>query len=132
VSVVLLIFGVVLGCCGLGLTGLGVSMVGTGSVGPGGLGLAVGLLTSYGAYLLVRAAVRTRRELKGHPPSPTERAERRGAVRSIVGFTLAAAVASVFLPIPGFERVIVVIVLVLVVPLHLAAEFEPPKNKRHR
>jgi hypothetical protein len=100
-----------------------------GSAGPGSLGIAAGLLTSYGAYSFGRAAVRTRRQLKNHPPTRKERVARRSAVRYIVGFTVYVAVVNVALPVPALLRVVSVITVVLVVPVYLAVEFEPPKNR---
>ena len=127
--VIFVVFGVMLGSCGLGLTGMGAWMALSGSVGPEGLGMACGLLVTYGAYLFGRAAVRTRRELTAHPPTPKERTARRSAVRHIVGFSICVVVVSTAAPVPAFLRMVGVVTVVLVVPLFLAVEFEPPKNR---
>ena len=120
--------GLALSACGLGLVGVGVGLAVEGSVGAGALGLACGLLVSYGGYLFGRAAVRTRRQLHDHPLTPPEARSRRASVKHVLAYTTAVIVGDLVLPVPTGVRVVAAIGALLVVPLILVVDIEPPKR----
>ena len=129
VVVVIVLFATMLGAAGGGLVGLGVAMAARGEVGPGILAIVIGLVVSYGAYLFVRAAWRTRRALHAYPVTTDQRNDRRRRVWAIVGYGFAVAAGSVFAPVPGPVRVLSVVAGLLAIPVLLAVEFEPPKRR---
>ena len=121
------IFGALLGACGVGLVGLGIGMLAEGQ-GAGVVGIVCGLPVCYGAYLFGRAAFRTRRDLQAHPLKPEQRRSRRARVRFVLVYTVSLIVGAVALPGPTPFRVLMAAFAVLVVPVILAGEFEPPKR----
>jgi hypothetical protein len=129
VIVVFALFAVMLGAAGSGLVGLGAVMATRGEVGPGLLGVAIGLLVLYGAYLFARVARRTRRALLSDPCSPSERSDTRKRALAVFAYVLAAAAGSALMPAPIAVRVMAAIGALLVLPLLLAREFEPPKSE---
>jgi hypothetical protein len=111
------------------LVGLGGVMAVRGEAGPGILAIAIGLVVSYGAYLFMRAAWRTRRALHAHPGTANQRNARRQRAWAIVGYGFLVAAGSVFAPVPVPVRVLSAVGALLVVPAVLAVEFEPPKRR---
>jgi hypothetical protein len=129
VIVVFALFAVMLGAAGFSLVGLGGVMATRGEVGAGLLSLAVGVLVLYGAYLFARVARRTRRALLSDPSSPIERSDTQKRALGVFAYAFAVAAGSALMPVPTPVRVIGVISALLVLPLLLAREFEPPKNR---
>ena len=123
------IFGALLAGCGVGLVALGIGMLFE-SNSAGVVGVICGLPACYGSYLFWRAALRVRRDLHDRPPSLQQQRSRRRKVGALLGYT-AATIAGVFtLPMPGLIRVLTVVATLIVVPVILAAEFEPPKRRK--
>jgi hypothetical protein len=119
-----------LGAAGLGLIGLGIVMAAHGDLGPAGVGVAVGFLTLFGAYLFGRAALRTHRELISHPPTREQHRERRRRILGAIVWTIAFIASALFTPIPIAVRVIGAVIGLLALPIYLALEFEPRKSGR--
>ncbi len=129
VIVVFALFAVMLGAAGSGLVGLGSVMATRGEVGAGLLSLAIGVLVLYGAYLFARVARRTRRAVLSDPSSPAERTETRKRALGVFAYALTVAAGSALTPVLTPVRVIGAIGALLVLPLLLAREFEPPKSR---
>jgi peptidoglycan/LPS O-acetylase OafA/YrhL len=127
---VFLLFATMLGAAGGGLVGLSGVMAARGEAGAGALSLVIGLVALYGAYLFARAAWRTSRAFR--VATPDERSDWRKRACAIVGYAFLVAAGSVFTPVPAPVRVIGAVVALLVVPVVLAREFEPPKRKRSK
>jgi hypothetical protein len=113
---------------GLGLTAMAVAMA-TSDLG-GLVVVGIGLFVCYGGYLFGRAAVRTRRELRLHPPTPEERLSRRRNIRHTVIFVAVMGLGNLALPLPMGVRVISAVGPLLILPLVLVVDFEPPKKRR--
>jgi hypothetical protein len=126
------LFAACLAAAGLYLAGIGAVDGYRGDWGTASFAICIGAFVNYGAYLFARAAWRTRRERRTHPATPAEKTTRRRVVRGYLLFALAQAAFAFALPgsVPGGVRVLSVIGVVLVIPLWLAREFEPPKRTR--
>lgn len=127
VIVVFALFAVMLGVAGSGLVGLGAVMATRGEVGGGLVGLSMGVLVLYGGYLFTRVAWRTRRALLSD--SPVERSNIRKRALGSLLYLLVVAAGDAVMPAPTPVRVIGAIGAVLLLPLVLAREFEPPKKR---
>jgi hypothetical protein len=114
---------------GLGLTAIGISLATSDLEGL--LAVGIGLFVSYGGYLFGRAAVRTHRELRVHPPSPEERLSRRRNIRHTLIFVALMGLGNLALPLPMGVRVISAVGPFLLLPLVLVVDYEPPKKRRH-
>jgi hypothetical protein len=119
-----------LGAAGLGLIGLGLVMAAHGDLGPAGVGVAVGFLTLFGAYLFGRAALRTHRDLISHPLTREQHRDRRRRVWGAIAWTVAFVTSALFTPIPIAIRVIGAVIGLLALPIYLGLEFEPRKSRR--
>jgi hypothetical protein len=125
---VFLLFATMLGAAGGGLVGLGGVMAARGEVGPGAFSLVIGVVVLYGAYLFARVAWRTSRAFR--LAKPDEQSDWRKRACAIVGYAFLVAAGSVFTPLPAPVRVMSAVGALLVLPVVLAREFEPPKRKR--
>jgi protein-S-isoprenylcysteine O-methyltransferase Ste14 len=95
--------------------------------------LSVCVFVLYGAYLFARVAWRTRRALLFD--SPAERRDIRKRALVSLACLLSVAAGDAVMPAPTLVRVMGALLAVLLLPLVLAREFEPPKRKgstRHR
>ncbi len=129
--VLFVFFALILAAAGFGMAGLGVVMAVQGEVGAGLFGLVIGALILYGAYLFARVAWRTRRSIQTDT-APAQQGERRKRIHAVVASVLVLAASSVFMPVPAALRVIGVITALLALPVILARDFEPPKDRASR
>jgi hypothetical protein len=113
---------------GLGFTVIGISLATSDLAGLVVVG--IGLFVSYGGYLFGRAAVRTHRELRVHPPSPEERLSRRRNIRHTLIFVALMGLGNLALPLPMGVRVISAVGPFLLLPLVLVVDYEPSKKRR--
>jgi hypothetical protein len=128
VVVLFAVFGALLGACGLGLAATGVVMLVEGN--EAGVVGVCGLLICYGGYLFGRAAGRVRRDLHEHPLSEQQQRSRKRSVGLFLGSTLTLIVGAATLPGPTIVHVVMVVTALLLLPLMLAREFEPPKKHK--
>lgn len=101
--------------------------------GGGVVGLVeagLGVLPLYASYLFARAAIRSRRASNETPLTSAETRERRDRTRTLVWYTVANITAAIFLPVPGVLKGAMIATNLVVLPLVLAREVEPPKRKR--
>jgi hypothetical protein len=115
--------------CALILIGVGAGLLVEGEFGAAAFLSACGAFVSYGGYLFARAAIRTRRHLRAHPLSEPQLRARRANVKHVLAYTAAVIVGYLVLPAPTGVRVVAVIGAVLVVPLILVVDVEPPKER---
>ena len=115
------------------LVGQGCVVLTDGHSAAGTLEFCIGLFVSYGAYLFTRAAWRTHRD-STRPRAGDNQAARRRMTRGYLLFGFAQAAFALALPniVPGAVRVLSAVGAILVIPLLLAHEVEPPKRSKRR
>ena len=122
------LFGLFLAACGVAIAGSGIDVLVAGD--PAGLfGVGCGLPVFYGAYLFGRAAIRVRRDLRARSLTDDERHSRRRKAGFFVVYAASLIASAAALPGAAVPRVVMAIVAILVLPLLLAREFEPPRRR---
>lgn len=118
-----MVVGLLIGASGLSLVGVGIGLAESRQVGPGLFAMALGAFVTLGGWIVLRAALRIRKE------SPTLSISEHKTRSRATKYAVASALATIFfvalLPVSGAVRVIVCVIAVLSLPLGLLRDFDP-------